>query len=198
MNVSHMYTAIGSYDVNLTVTDKAGNTASFVKTVVVRAANRPDLSVVSVQFQPTEFEQGKTGKILVNITNNGDANASSIKVTVYTVDIDGNEKEIGSTTTVTVNGSAVSKLEPGKIATAEIDWKPSENGNFTIKVVVSAAHEVSATSTDNTLTDVLSVKPSSFNTMLTWIVIFAMIIAVLVLLIFRNRLSSIKVGGKKK
>ncbi len=198
MNVSHMYTAIGSYDVNLTVTDKAGNSNSFIKTIVVRAANRPDLSIVSVEFQPTEFKQGSTGKILVNITNNGEANATSITVTAYTVDIDGNEEEIGSTTTITVNGSAVGQLEVGKIATAEIDWKPSKTGNFTIKIVVSTPDEVSATSTDNSYNDVLSVAPSSFQTMMTWIVLFALIIVVLLLVIFKNRLSSIKVGGKKK
>ena len=198
MNVSHMYTAIGSYDVNLTVTDTAGNSNTLTKTIVVRAANRPDLSIVSVNFEPAQFEQGSTGKILVNITNNGEANASSITVTAYTVDIDGNEKEIGSTTTITVNGSTIGQLEVGKIATAEIDWKPSETGNFTIKIVVSTPNEVSATATNNAYSDVISVTPSSMQTILTWVVLFALIIAVLVLVIFKNRLSSIKIGGKKK
>jgi len=198
MNVSHMYTATGSYDVNLTVTDSAGNTNSLVKTVVVRAANRPDLSIVSVNFEPTQFEQGSTGKIIVNITNNGDANASSVKVTAYTVDIDGNEKEIGSTTTITLNGTAVSQLETGKIATAEIDWKPAETGNFTIKVVVSTPNELSGTSANNVYKDVVSVSPSTMQTMLVWIILLVLIVLVLVLVIFKDRLSSIKVGGKKK
>ncbi len=130
MNVSHMYTAIGSYDVNLTVTDKAGNSNNLIRTIVVRAANRPDLSIVSVKFDPTEFEQGSTGKIMVNITNNGEANATSVTVTAYTVDIDGNEKEIGSTNALSINGSAVSQLEVGKIASAEIDWKPGEQATL--------------------------------------------------------------------
>jgi len=198
MNVSHMYTAIGSYDINLTVTDSAGNTNNLVKTVVVRAANRPDLSIVSVKFDPTEFDQGSTGKIMVNITNNGEANATSVTITAYTVDIDGNEKEIGSTTTITINGSAVNQLEVGQIATAEIDWKPGETGNFTIKIVVSTPDEISATATNNVYTDVLSVSPSSMQTIMTWILLFALIIAVLLLVIFKNRLSSIKIGGKKK
>ncbi len=64
--------------------------------------------------------------------------------------------------------------------------------------MVSTPDEISATATNNVYTDVVSVSPSSMQTIMTWVLLFALIIAVLLLVIFKNRLSSIKIGGKKK
>ncbi|HUV24678.1 MAG TPA: PKD domain-containing protein, partial [Methanomassiliicoccales archaeon] len=79
INVSHSYASIGTFTAKLTVTDPAGNQANETMAITVTSSPRPDLRITSITTDPSRFTEGQSGRIMVNVTNVGNDNATGVK-----------------------------------------------------------------------------------------------------------------------
>lgn len=196
MNVTHQFSAIRTFSVKLTVTDKSGNSANLTKQIVITSSPRPDLRVTSVVFEPSIFTEGELGTMKLNVTNVGNANATNIIATFYKVTITGQKIALG--TSSTLNGTVGGSLLPGNWGIITFQWKPDIKGNYTIYVEVVSSDEINKK--DNSLTTTLSVKEAGWKAIAIYGGIFAVIIVVIVLIYMRKRLPRIsrKTKGETK
>ena len=100
INVTYLWDTSGTYDVNLTVTDCAGNTAYrlFAQTVQVNLAEHANLQIQDIKATPTSAEEGATVTITVTVKHIA-GNLSSSGMTVTAALVDGSK-----TTAITVTG----------------------------------------------------------------------------------------------
>ena len=186
INVTHSYAAVGSFTATLTVTDPANNTANKTMDITVTSSPRPDLRITSIEVEPSRFTEGESGKIMVNITNVGNDNATGIKATFYLMKADGSKEKLGESTDLTVDGASANLLSPDQSGIVTWYWTPSGKGNFTLYVVVEADREISTQ--DNHATVSIEVNEATWKAAAIYGGIFAVIVVVIVLLYFRKRL----------
>jgi hypothetical protein len=153
MNLTHMFTKMGSFNVTLNVSDKAGNWAVKVTNVVVSLGIRPNLVLYAntLKIDPKNIDDGDSVDLSVNFTNKGEANATSTTLKFYIRESDGTNKLISGTVTFydksgnTVDGT----VGVNENVTAKMTWKPSGKGNYTLYVTVNCTEEHSSTMYDN-------------------------------------------------
>ncbi|MFO7618873.1 MAG: PKD domain-containing protein [Thermoplasmata archaeon] len=141
------FTTVGTYNVTLTATDTSNNSANKTTIVHVNLASRPNIlmKLQTMIFNPKPGTAGKAMSISVNITNDGQVDATGITTTFYIRNADGTDKEIGTATTAT--------LATGETATPTISWTPNKKGEFTIWANSTCAGEHSSQWWDNKIDD---------------------------------------------
>ncbi len=193
---THKYQAIKTFTVKLTLTDSAGNSANTTYSLVVGSSARPDLRVGTVDFEPDRFTEGEAGYIYVNVTNVGTARAEGIYAQLWKLNLDGTRTGLTEEGVLLVNGTEAYYLEVGETGVLRFKHTFGSKGDYTLQVNVSASNEVSSKLTDNSATVSLTVEEAGWKTWLLYGGIFAVIIVVVVLFLFRKRLP--KISGKKK
>ncbi|HRR67048.1 MAG TPA: PKD domain-containing protein, partial [Methanomassiliicoccales archaeon] len=193
---THKYQAIKTFTVKLTLTDSAGNSANTTYSLKVESSARPDLRVGTVDFEPDRFTEGEAGYIYVNITNVGTARAEGIYAQLWKLNLDGTRTGLTDESVLLVNGTEATYLEVGETGVLRFKHTFGSKGDYTLQVNVSASNEVSSKLTDNSATVSLTVEEAGWKTWLLYGGIFAVIIVVVVLFLFRKKLP--KISGKKK
>jgi len=195
VNATHNFTHIKTFTVKLTVTDKSGNSANLTKQLVITSSPRPDLRIVVLTFAPTQFTEGESGSMVLNITNVGNSNATNIVATFYRMSITGEKFELGTETSLTVNGTPASLLKPNQSGLITFRWTADSKGNYTMYAVVTCDRETNKA--DNTITSSLTVKEAGWKAAAIYGGIFAVIIVVIVLIYMRKRLPLPSRKGKE-
>jgi len=197
VNATHNFTHIQTFTVKLTVTDKSGNSANLTKQIVITSSARPDLRIVSLTFDPTQFTEGESGAMRLNITNVGNANATNIVVNFFRMTISGEKIPIGtaSVNDLTVNGTPASQLLPDQSGIITFHKALDSKGNYTIYAEVSCDREINKA--DNTYSTSLTVKEAGWKAAAIYGGIFAVIIVVIVLIYMRKRLPLPSRKGKE-
>ena len=195
-NVSHKFNVTGSMTVTLNVTDLSNNSALKIKTIAVGQKPRPDMRITSIQYDPETFTQGEAGKITVNMTNTGSANATNVNVTFYYV-VNGEKTLIGYSSSLSNNSSAaVSIVKVGDKVQCSINWSPDHKGTFTIEVTVNCTGMIEES--DFTDADGLTVKEAKWVQPALWIGVALIIILIPALLLLRGRLAKREKKGPRR
>ncbi|MDD3398730.1 MAG: PKD domain-containing protein, partial [Candidatus Methanomethylophilaceae archaeon] len=188
-NVSKTFTAMGSYNVTLTVVDVAGNSNSIVQQVQVLRSAMPSLSIQSVTYSPTVFEEGAVGTISVNVENNGDWTANQFTVSIY--------KVVGTETELLTSELITTPLAPGENVTVEISYTFGAQGDYRLKVTVE--DDDPRTSDSNDFSS-LTVNEAGWKSIAIFVGVIVVIGVIVALVYYRNRLpgrDSFKKGGPK-
>ncbi|MBU4143760.1 MAG: carboxypeptidase regulatory-like domain-containing protein [Candidatus Thermoplasmatota archaeon] len=176
MIVNHTFAKVGTFNVTLTATDKAGNAGNKTTLVYVNLASRPNIimKLGTLTFSSSPGTSGKAMTISVNISNDGQANATNIQTKFYIRNPDGTDKDIGTHTTTF--------LGIGNTTTASISWTPNKPGEFSIWANATCADEHSSQWWDNKIDD-FSVQKVTVNQspMVTWGLIAIGIVVVIVI-----------------
>jgi PKD repeat protein len=193
---NHTYTNIATYKVNLTLTDSAGNVAYKVTSLKITSSARPDIRVNSVDFDPDEFTEGTSGKIYINVTNVGTADAYGIVAVLYKMNSDGDLTKLTDDSELRVNDTVANVLLVDETGIIVIEYSFGSQGDYTLQVNVTATNEHTSVMDDNIQTKSLTVNEAAWKAWLLYGGIFAVVIVVIVLFLFRKKLP--KIGGKKK
>ncbi len=140
---NYTFEDVDEYTVTLYATDEANNTGNKTMVVNTLRGETPNLRVSDLEFSSRDVRAGNKVKITVNITNDGDANATQLnpvlRVDGDIVDISPvyyqdyqKEKELNET-----------RIEPGEKVTMEIEWTPENSGDLTVTVNVTDGDEPS-------------------------------------------------------
>lgn len=197
-NVTHVFNSTGDFNIALNVTDKTGNFKVERRLITVQSGPRPNLWIERVYYDPLNFTEGRSGFILVNITNKGSVNASNIQVSFYIVTGDGTQKPITGTGTLWVNDTQVSIIEPGQTAQYRLSYTPNSKGTFIIRVNVTCDDQLrpySFTARDN---DAMIVKEAAWKQWLLWGGVLAIIVLIPLLLMLRGRLAKREKKGPRR
>ena len=189
-NVTHTYAKIGSFTVTLKVTDRRGNNATSKVTIDVASSPRPKLVISVVTYDPQNFTQGKTGYIVVNITNTGNAVATDVLVQFFIVpDNGGPLQKLGDTNSITnaTSGLVVTSIDPGGKVQVRFAYSPSGTGTITLKINVTAKDQLTPYSFTASGNQALHVKESALTALLLWIGVAVIIVAIPSLLYVRSR-----------
>ncbi len=193
---THVYQAIKTFTVKLTLTDNAGNVANTTYSLKIESSARPDLRIGAVTFDPTKFTEGEDGYIYVNVTNVGTAEAKGIYGQLYKVNLDGTRKLLTDVGVLLVNDTEDDELQVGETGQLRFKYAFDSKGDYTLQVNVSANDEVTSKMTDNSATKSLTVEEAAWKSWLLYGGIFAVIIVVVVLFLFRKKLPMM--SGKRK
>ena len=140
--VNHTYAGYGQYTLTLNVTDTENNTATLTRTINVGTGPRPRLVPTMITFEPAKFEEGKSGTITVNITNEGSATATNMEVKVWHYTLDTPKELIGTVTTFYDEaGQPITELAAGESAYCTLQWKPSSKGNYTLRAYTNCTDQ---------------------------------------------------------
>ncbi len=142
-NVTLKFLKFGTYYVIVNITDGAGNYNVINKTLRVTPV-RPDLSINSVNIKGDRYEGSKL-TFVVNISNNGNAPASSYWVALYV-----NGK-------VVYNHTYTNALKNGTYKVVDAYWTPPSPGNYTVTVKVGCKDEPSSYLSDNSKKETVKV-----------------------------------------
>jgi PKD repeat protein len=186
INVSHSYASIGTFTAKLTVTDPAGNQANETMDITVTSSPRPDLRITSITTNPSRFTEGQSGRIMVNVTNVGNDNATGVKATFYLLKTDGSKELLGESTDLTINGSSASLLVPDQSGIITWSWTPGSKGNFTIYIEVEALREINKQDNHDTIS--IDVQEAAWKAAAIYGGVFAVIVVIIVLFYMRKRL----------
>ena len=195
--VNHSFNEIKTYTVKLTVTDNADNAANTTASFKVESMARPDLRVGAVTFEPNKFTEGENGYIFVNVTNVGTAKAEGLFAQLWRVNLDGTKTGLTDVSVLLVNGTEANALEVGQTGQIRIQQSFGSKGDYTLQVNVTASNEVASKMTDNSATFSLEVQEAAWKAWLLYGGIFAVIIVVVVLFLFRKKLPMMPTGKKK-
>jgi hypothetical protein len=194
-NITHTYNSTGDFNMALNVSDKSGNFKVERKLIKVLSGPRPDLWIERVYYDPLNFTEGKSGLILVNVTNKGSVNASNVQISFYIVTGDGTQKAITGTGTLWVNDTQVSVIEPGQKAQYRLAYTPGSKGTFIIRVNVTCDDQLRPYSfTDRDM----HVNEAAWKQWALWGGVLAIIVLIPLLLMFRGRLAKREKKGPRR
>ena len=207
-NVSHTYAKLGGYTIKLNVTDLAkpdlkGNYQTATKSITVLSKPRPNLKIDNATYIPGEFTEGKTGTIVVNITNVGNAVADEITVSFYIQNLDGTETLIGTAKATEIfnktSQSQVSQVDPqGKIQ-IRFAYSPSAKGTYTIKVnATDLSDQLTASEVILSGPNALVVKEAAWKAYALWGGVVGVIILVPLLIYLSRRWSRRERKGPRR
>ncbi|HTT14190.1 MAG TPA: hypothetical protein VMG81_00165 [Thermoplasmata archaeon] len=198
------------YTVNLTVWDRAGNSAYTNQTFSVspNATARPILSSSNLNA-PTTFTVGHSSTIWVNVTvgaaQGSSAVAKGLTVAFYLLSPSGTGSpnyiggSPGSVQFYNYSGGVVSStpfatgsipsLAWNKTVRAEISWNPGTSGNYILYANASAQNEFAANynSGPQTVSQSITVNPNPVTQLLEYVAIGAAVVIVIVLIVFWYR-----------
>jgi hypothetical protein len=186
-NVTHNYSSYGQYDMILNVTDTSGNNVSITRTLYIGMGKRPDVYPDQVIFEPTTFEESVSGKITVNITNKGSANATGITIELWWYSGTTAQKRIGNITTLyNATGTQVTSLGVGESGYGVLNWVPDAKGNYTIRAIVNSTDQPSSNWGQGTV----EVKEASWKGVVVPVGLIVLIVAIPLILLARRRIGS--------
>jgi hypothetical protein len=197
-NVTHTYGKIGSFSITLKVTDLSHSNGSSTVAINVASGPRPNLIISKVFFDPQNFTQGKTGYIMVNITNTGNAVANNVLVQFYIVPDNGGPLVKIGETGILYNGTVVTTILPGGKVQVKFPYSPSGTGTITMKINVTSADQLTPYSYTASGTQALHVKEAPYKALLLWIGVAVVIVAIPSLLYVRNRLMKREKKGPRR
>ncbi|MCI4326163.1 MAG: PKD domain-containing protein [Thermoplasmata archaeon] len=151
------------YTVNLTVTDRAGNTAytTISLTVAVNTSTRPVLEVGNMTTSSTSLTDGKSYTVWVNVTNTIGKNstAENVAVLFYLLPPSGSGTEIGlggspgtvqwfgytnGTVNTTSAGTGTISIPWNHTMRAQVSFTPARIGNYDLWANATATNEFAA------------------------------------------------------
>ncbi len=200
VNVTHVFQAVTVFSVELNVTDSSNNSGLIKHSVKIESSPRPYVVIDGdIYFEPEEFTEGKTGYIIVNLTNKGTAVAEGVVVTFYIVDED-SETLIGTTSKI-VNLSTsdeVTTVDIGGKVQVKFAWTPNNRGTYKIKVNVTSTDQLLVDSKTTVADQDIVVKEAPWKKVALWGGIAAVIILVPLLLYLRGRWSKRERKGPRR
>ena len=185
-NVTHNYTSYGKYTLVLNVTDSSSNNATKTMDIYIGSGPRPNIEPIKITFEPTQFEEGVTGRITVNITNDGSADATGVIIELWYYSGTQAQERIGNITKIYQNGSQISSLGIGESAYGYFDWTPDTRGNWTIRAVTNCTDQKQS----NWEVSSVEVKEAGWKQLALIIGILVIIVVVPLILIARKRIAS--------
>ncbi|MGC8992746.1 MAG: CARDB domain-containing protein [Thermoplasmata archaeon] len=163
--VTLKFTEYGTYQIILNVSDKSGNyNTTYRNLTVVPVA--PDLIIDNVTWHGN-FTEGSKGIFYVNVTNTGNAPASTYNVALYV-----NNK-------VVVNLTFTNLME-NNTQLVKISWTPPSAGNYTLKFVAYTPEEPKMYLGDNVQTKIVPVSeaPWKLPVIISSIIIIIIVVAI--------------------
>jgi len=186
-NVTHNYSSYGQYELTLNVTDLSGNNASLVQQVYIGAGPRANVAPTKVTFDPNIFEEGLSGKITVNITNDGSAVAKSINIELWSYSGSVAQKRIGNITTFyDSNDTLITSLKVGESGYGVFYWTPDARGNYTIRAIANSTDQKQS----NWISSPINVNEAGWKKTALYVGILVVVIVIPLLLIARRRIGS--------
>ncbi|MBS3817246.1 MAG: PKD domain-containing protein [Candidatus Thermoplasmatota archaeon] len=179
--MNYTFSEVEEYTVSLIVTDEAGNSGNKSITVNILRGDTPDLMVTDLKFSTSDIQSGDSVTISVNISNEGEKNATQInpvlKVNDKIKNIDPKYLKDGEELNNTI-------IETDETITMEIKWEPGSDGDKTITVNVTAGEEPEDLNWDNEVEDTVTVEPPAWREYIIYALIPIIIIGVTVGLYF--------------
>ncbi len=210
-NVTHTYQRIGGLTVSLRVQDLSGNNGSLAKGVTIKSGPRPNVIIDNIAFSPqtaspftpSNLTAGSKGMILVNLTNAGNFVANNVVVTVYIVPEGGGALQQIATGGAaqmynSTTGALVSTIEIGGKVQLRIPYTPPNQGTFTIRVNATSDNQLTSSTRLASGANALHVKSSPLMTILLWVGVIVIIVAIPTLLYVRSRLAKREKKGPRR
>lgn len=174
--LNHTYPKSGTYNVTLTIKDRAGNAGNTtMPIVVIEKLQLADLLVTAVRLEPAEPVEGSEASIVVTIYNNGTANADMIVIRAW----------LDSTLKI---GETKVNVPAGKSATATIKWAAPKKGERNLRVSVDPDNLLRENIESNNDRAVkVTVKESSMATYILGGAVMAVVVAILVVVLRRRK-----------
>jgi hypothetical protein len=186
-NVTHNYSSYGQYSLTLNVTDLSGNNATYTQPVYIGAGPRPNVAPTKVTFDSDTFEEGVSGKITVNITNDGSAEAKSINIELWSYSGSVAQKRIGNITKFYyANGTLITSLKIGESGYGVFTWTPDARGNYTIRAIANSTDQKQS----NWISSSINVNEAGWKKTALYVGILVVVIVIPLLLIARRRIGS--------
>lgn len=186
-NVTHNYSSYGQYTLTLNVTDLSGNNATYTQPIYIGAGPRSNIAPTKVSFDTKTFEEGVSGKITVNITNDGSATANNINIELWSYSGSVAQKRIGNITTFyDANGTLITSLKIGQSGYGVFTWTPDARGNYTIRAIANSTDQKQS----NWISSSIDVNEASWKKTALYVGILVVVIVIPLLLIARRRLGS--------
>ena len=186
-NVTHNYSSYGQYTLTLNVTDLSGNNATYTQQIYIGAGPRSNIAPTKVSFDSKIFEEGVSGKITVNITNDGSATANNINIELWSYSGSVAQKRIGNITTFyDANGTPITSLKVGQSGYGVFTWTPDARGNFTIRAIANSTDQKQS----NWISSSIDVNEAGWKKTALYVGILVVVIVIPLLLIARRRLGS--------
>ncbi len=190
-NVS--FDSAGDYTVWANVTDVSGNFRNESVTVNIRRGPTPNLMVDDLRFSEEDIRVGDTVTISVNVTNQGDANATQID-TVLRVD----DERVDVSPVFFKDGEEMNRthIEPGEEVRIDIEWEPENDGEIVVNVNVTDAEEREHPELlwNNEVEETVNVEPAAWREYVVYALIPIIIIGVTVGLYFYKDKIKEKMG----
>jgi hypothetical protein len=185
-NVTHNYSSYGQYELTLNVTDLSGNNASLVQQVYIGAGPRSNIAPTKVSFDSKMFEEGVSGKITVNITNDGSATANNISIELWSYSGSVAQKRIGNITTFYDKNGTITSLKVGESGFGYFLWTPDARGNYTIRAIANSTDQKQS----NWISSSIDVNEAGWKKTALYVGILVVVIVIPLLLIARRRIGS--------
>jgi hypothetical protein len=198
-NVTHVFASTGDFNIALNITDKSGNYKVERRLLTMQSGPRPNLLIERVYYNPQNFTEGKSGLILVNLTNRGSVVANNLQMSFYLVLSDGTQKVItGSGTLYDENGTAISSIEVGQKAQYRFAYTPGSKGTFIVRVNVTCDDQLRPYSFTARDDDALHVNQAAWKQWVLWGGVIAIIVLIPLLLMLRGRLAKREKKGPRR
>jgi len=188
-NVTHVFSSYGQYKVVLNVTDAAKNNLSISQMIYVGMGDRPNVYPDKVSFSPTTFEEGVSGRITVNLTNQGSKIAKNITIEVWWYSGTIAQKRIGNISMIyDANGTLISNNTMAKSQSgyAYLDWTPDAKGNYSIRAIVNSTDQP----TSNWASGYVEVKEAGWKGIAIPVFIIILVVAIPLIMLARRRIGS--------
>jgi hypothetical protein len=156
---NYTFASVSDYNVTLIAFDSALNQKNLTKTVHSSIGNRPNLFMKfgTMKFSEETGTAGSDMTISVNLTNDGQVDATDVSVKFYIRNEDGTDTEITGTVTMfsTTDNATIADgiISADENVTATITWSPEKKGNYSIWANSSTPGEHSSQYWDNKIDD---------------------------------------------
>jgi hypothetical protein len=197
-NVTHVFTKVGTFSVELNVTDTSNNSALIKRSVKIEPSERPNVVFDGpLYFEPAEFTEGEEGVVIINITNKGSAVATNVVVTVYIV---GEESDtlIGTTSELWNGTQPVVQIGIGETVQVRFKWTPDKQGTYKLKLNVTSNDQLVVDSHTARADELIVVKEAPWKKAALWGGIAAVLVLVPLLLYLRGRWSRRERKGPRR
>jgi PKD repeat protein len=198
INITHIFDESGYYDVNLTVTDEAGNNATHNINLYVKIDpaihSNLEIELGSLKFSPESPEVGTSVRVNVTIANlEVGVAAEGVQVIFYTVGTDEERQEIGGTVRLyNEQGNEILNytIQPGEKVEAVFMWTPGRHGAYTVGANCSANNEPSVhVDSRNEIEEDVAVREAGWVTPLIIGVLVMLIFIIAIVLLLRRRFA---------